>query len=176
MVKPLIIIDPGHGGNDSGALGLKNLVEKDLVLDISRKIKKKLKSKNLNVLMTREKDTTVSFLERKKHIKPKCLFISIHANAFNDKNVNGFEIYYCNDKSYNLAQSILFEMYNLELINRGIKQLCFDLLEHDQPGVLIEIGFITGNSDSKKFIQNNFKNKVSDTICQGIIKYLASQD
>ena len=176
MAKPLIIIDPGHGGNDSGALGLKNLVEKDLVLEISQKIKKKLESQNLNVIMTRQKDITVSLLDRKNQINQKCLFISIHANAFKNKNVNGFEIYYCNDKSYNLALSILIEMCNLGLINRGIKRLCFDVLEHNQPGVLIEIGFITGNSDSKKLIKSKFKNKVSDTICQGIIKYLASRD
>ena len=127
MTNFKIIIDPGHGGNDLGALGLKNLVEKDLVLEISQELKK-LESQKLNVIMTRQKDIKVSLLDRKKQINQNCLFISIHANAFSDKNVNGFEIYYCNNKSYNLAQSILSEMISLELRNRD-KTAFFTVLE-----------------------------------------------
>ena len=63
-MKSVIILDPNHGGSDSGALGLHNLVEKKVVLEIAKLVKKNLKSKKISVLMTRNKDKTVSTLNR----------------------------------------------------------------------------------------------------------------
>ena len=91
-----IIIDPGHGGKDSGANGSNGFTEKELVLDVSLKIKKKLERQGITVLLTRDRDYFVSLSNRAKMANDSDadLFISIHANGHHDKRANGFEIFY----------------------------------------------------------------------------------
>lgn len=93
----IIVIDPGHGGKDRGARGTKGLTEKEVVLDISLKLKKIIE-KNLGykVILTRDGDTYVSLKERTAiaNSNNADLFVSIHANASKRKNVSGIETYY----------------------------------------------------------------------------------
>jgi len=99
----LIIIDPGHGGRDGGAVGYKRHLEKDIVLAISKRLAKILKNDGYRVKMTRDRDKTVSLKYRTKYTrknKPD-LFISIHANSVPKKNrykAKGIEIYYLDPK------------------------------------------------------------------------------
>ena len=95
----LIIIDPGHGGRDGGAVGYKRHLEKDIVLAISKRLAKILKQDGYNVKMTRYRDKTVSLKDRTKFIRNNkaSLFISIHANSVPKKNAlkaKGIEIYF----------------------------------------------------------------------------------
>jgi N-acetylmuramoyl-L-alanine amidase len=92
-----IVIDPGHGGRDPGAIGNQGTMEKDIVLDIARRLKKELDKNSLyNVLLTREDDTFVSLAERvafaNRHRAD--LFISLHINALPQKEFNVTETYY----------------------------------------------------------------------------------
>ena len=101
--KRLIIIDPGHGGRDGGAVGYKRHLEKDIVLKISKKLAKILRSDGYRVKMTRDKDKTVSLKYRTKYTRKNHpdLFISIHANSVPKKNAHkakGIEIYYLDPK------------------------------------------------------------------------------
>ena len=99
----LIIIDPGHGGRDGGAVGYKRHLEKDIVLQISKRLAKILRKDGYKVKMTRDRDKTVSLKYRTKYTrknKPD-LFISIHANSVPKKNrykAKGIEIYYLDPK------------------------------------------------------------------------------
>ena len=99
----LIIIDPGHGGRDGGAVGHKRHLEKDIVLQISKRLAKILKADGYKVRMTRDRDKTLSLKYRTKFTrknKPD-LFISIHANSVPKKNAHkakGIEIYYLDPK------------------------------------------------------------------------------
>lgn len=103
-IKPLksvvtLVIDPGHGGHDPGAVGPKNLYEKDVVLDIALKLKKILsKNPNYKVYMTRDKDVFIPLVERTAFANGKNadLFISIHANASPRKAARGVETYLLN--------------------------------------------------------------------------------
>ncbi|MFH0935465.1 MAG: N-acetylmuramoyl-L-alanine amidase [Candidatus Omnitrophota bacterium] len=91
-----IVIDAGHGGNDPGAIGRSGLREKDVVLDIARRLSSILKSSGAEVTLTRSSDKFVS-LEGRTNIANNYkadLFISIHANANRVRSLNGFEIYY----------------------------------------------------------------------------------
>ena len=95
-----IIIDPGHGGKDPGAIGKTGLMEKDVNLDIAKRIRKLLMQQGMEVIMTRETDEFVSLAER-SHIansKDADIFISIHANANRVSRINGFEIYCLSEK------------------------------------------------------------------------------
>ena len=94
-----IVIDPGHGGHDTGTIGPTGLREKDLVLDVALKLKKLLEEKtNAEVIMTRSDDSFVPLEERTAIANEKGadLFISVHANASRDRSARGIETYYLN--------------------------------------------------------------------------------
>jgi len=94
-----IVLDPGHGGHDPGAVGPKGLYEKNVVLDIALKLKKIFsKKKNIKVFLTREKDIFIPLVERTAFANSKHadLFVSIHANANPDKKARGIETYLLN--------------------------------------------------------------------------------
>ena len=95
-----VVIDPGHGGKDPGAIGRTGLKEKDTVLDISRRIKKELKKNGIDVIMTRNSDRFVRLSERAKiaNKNDADLFVSIHANASRSRWLRGFEVYHLSDK------------------------------------------------------------------------------
>ncbi|MCE5194419.1 MAG: N-acetylmuramoyl-L-alanine amidase [Nitrospiraceae bacterium] len=99
-ISPIIIvIDPGHGGHDPGAVGGKGLYEKDVVLDIGLKLKKVLsENKNIKVYMTRDRDVFIPLVERTAFANTKNadLFVSIHANASPSRNAKGVETYLLN--------------------------------------------------------------------------------
>jgi N-acetylmuramoyl-L-alanine amidase len=91
-----IIIDPGHGGKDPGTTSAGGIREKDMVLDICRKLKEDLEAEGVQVVMTRSTDTFISLDERVEianRSKPD-LFVSIHANANKTHSLKGFEVYY----------------------------------------------------------------------------------
>ncbi len=99
IVKRRIVIDPGHGGHDPGAVGLKGLYEKDVVLDIALKLKEILLSDPLNeVFLTRETDIFLPLEERTAIANKKSadLFVSIHANASPRRKAKGVETYLLN--------------------------------------------------------------------------------
>ncbi len=91
-----IIIDPGHGGKDCGAISRSGFMEKHLVLDVSRQIKRKLEQRGITVLLTRDRDYFVSLADRAKMVNSSDadIFISVHANAHRDVRANGFEVFY----------------------------------------------------------------------------------
>jgi len=94
-----IVIDPGHGGHDTGTLGPTGLEEKEVVLDVGLKLRKLLQDNtNCEVVMTRSDDTFIPLEERTAIANEKSadLFISIHANASTDKTARGIETYYLN--------------------------------------------------------------------------------
>jgi len=91
-----VVIDPGHGGNDPGAIGRTGLKEKDLVLDIARRVREQLNENGIDVLLTRDRDRFIS-LERRAQIANEGdvdFFVSIHANSARLKGARGFEVYY----------------------------------------------------------------------------------
>jgi N-acetylmuramoyl-L-alanine amidase len=98
-IKKRIVLDPGHGGHDPGAVGPKNLYEKDVVLDVALKLKKILaQDQNLDVFLTRETDVFIPLEQRTAiaNSKNADLFISIHANASPRKEAKGIETYLLN--------------------------------------------------------------------------------
>jgi N-acetylmuramoyl-L-alanine amidase len=103
-----VVIDAGHGGKDPGASGRYGLKEKDVVLDISRRLRDILESEGFEVIMTRDNDTFVS-LRRRTEIsndaKPD-FFVSIHANAARSRAASGFEVYYLSDAMDDNARAV----------------------------------------------------------------------
>ncbi len=127
-----IVIDPGHGGHDSGAVGQSGLMEKDVVLAIALKLREKIKNElGLDVVMTRSTDIFIP-LEERTAIANKVngdLFVSIHANAAPNRNANGIETYYLNlAKTEKVAQLAAKENgTTLEKVST-LQAILFDLM------------------------------------------------
>jgi N-acetylmuramoyl-L-alanine amidase len=97
-----VVLDPGHGGKDPGALGRSGLKEKDVVLDIALRTKRILEKRGLNIIMTRDRDIFIPLQQRTEitsNSKAQ-LFVSIHANASRTRSVKGLEVFMAKDLDY----------------------------------------------------------------------------
>ncbi|MBN2097954.1 MAG: N-acetylmuramoyl-L-alanine amidase [Candidatus Omnitrophica bacterium] len=105
-----VILDAGHGGKDPGAIGRRGLREKDVVLDISQRLKKKLNNYGVKVIMTRETDKFVSLDERSRianaNTRSADFFISVHANASRSKWTSGVEVFYLSESIDDNSRSL----------------------------------------------------------------------
>lgn len=118
-----IIIDPGHGGHDPGAIGRSGLREKDVNLDIARRLSSLLASRGIKVVMTRSSDKFIGLPARVQIANRAAadLFVSIHSNANHSRSVNGFEVYYVHP-SVTDSRKILDSARNGDL---RLQQTCF---------------------------------------------------
>lgn len=172
----LVMIDPGHGGRDPGAVG-NGLQEKEINLFISRRLQRTLEQRGYRVAMTRSSDFELD-LQPRVDIAERAnatVFVSIHANAISlsRPEVNGLETYYYSS-GRNLARAIHSSVLrSTNLRDRGVRQARFYVLRNtSMPAVLVETGFITGREDSARLRSNAAREQIADAIAQGIIDYL----
>ncbi|WP_054870848.1 N-acetylmuramoyl-L-alanine amidase [Caloranaerobacter sp. TR13] len=178
LKEKILVIDPGHGGDDNiGVEGPKGLREKDVVLKIGKKLKELLENLGATVYLTRDEDKYVSLNKRAElanKIRPN-FFISIHLNSFSNSLIRGCEMYYYkgDTESQGLAKCIMNSMMKkLDVINRGIKVASFFLLrEVGTSSLHIEIDYVT-NPEVEKLLKNNeYIDKIAESITQGIVEY-----
>ncbi|MBI4227131.1 MAG: N-acetylmuramoyl-L-alanine amidase [Candidatus Omnitrophica bacterium] len=102
-----VVIDPGHGGHDSGAVGPGGLREKDVVLDVARRLRDRLAAENVRVLMTRGDDRFIPLSQRAAlaNQRKADLFVSIHANASKARAAAGYEAYYLSEATDDAARA-----------------------------------------------------------------------
>ena len=178
--KYLIVIDPGHGGPDSGAVGIKSLREKDVVLDISLQVANLLKRKGVNVLLTRKNEVDLDLSPRVAlaNRKNATAFVSIHANAsrYARKEVNGIETFYFTGfKAKKLASTIQNEILKVSpgSPDRGVRRGKYFVIRRTKmPAVLAEVGFVTGHFDASRLSNSEHRRHIAFAIAKGIIRYL----
>ena len=172
-----IVLDPGHGGKDPGALGVNGEKEKNLTLDIAKTIAQKLRNEGATVMLTRSNDTYVS-LENRVNFSESYwthAFISLHYNAFSLGASNGIgTYYYSNQSDYQLAQEIQTALEkHSNLRSRGINHDTYYVLrENKDPSVLVELGFITNPNDLATIQSDSHASNVANAITEGLINYL----
>ncbi|MBD6615752.1 AMIN domain-containing protein [Komarekiella sp. 'clone 1'] len=175
--KLLVVIDPGHGGKDSGAPGLGGLLEKDVVLPIGRRIAAVLEQNGVQAVLTRDADFFVE-LQGRVDIAERVnatLFVSVHANSVDGRSdVNGLEVYYY-DSGYALAEvvrnSILQNIDTLK--DRGTRKARFYVLrKSSMPSILVETGYMSGREDNPRLATADYQNRMAEAIARGIIRYL----
>lgn len=172
----VIIIDPGHGGQDPGAIGLGGLQEKGVVLSISKEVALILEQRGVKAIITRSSDRYISLKDRVDLAEKNQAdgFVSIHANAVGSgqSEVNGVETYYYST-GYNLAQAIHHSiMRRLNVQDRGIRQARFYVLRKtSMPAVLVETGFVTGTIDNRNLSKATYRQRIAEAIADGIIEY-----
>jgi N-acetylmuramoyl-L-alanine amidase len=178
MANKVIVLDPGHGGKDLGAVG-NGLQEKDLNLDVAKKIADFLKPYNVTVHLTRNDDTFIE-LQQRTEIANKLnadYFLSVHTNAGGG---TGFESYIHTSENPGTAElrrvvhnSIIDYLEPQGIINRGSKSANFAVLRLTiMPALLVENLFIDNPSDASKLRDSNFRTGLAKATADGLVKAL----
>jgi N-acetylmuramoyl-L-alanine amidase len=185
--KNVIVLDPGHGGEDYGTHSTTKprYQEKYLNLTTTMLLKSYLEQMGYHIILTRKSDVFISLEQRAEFANKKNpqLFVSIHYNSAPSKEAEGIEIYYypsVEDKqrmneSKKLAQSILTKVVDqTQAKSRGIKNGNFAVIrETKMPAVLIEGGFLTNESEMEKIKNPLYLKKIAWGIATGIDDYLS---
>ena len=195
----LVVLDPGHGGSDTGTIGHRRVYEKKVVLDITKRVKHKLNASNVAVRMTRTRDKTLTLNERPRLASRwgADVFVSIHANSASRSSAQGVETFVMpaagfpsttsvtpDKKTYpgnrNDAASTLLASYIQQGLvthtatpDRGVKRARFVVLrEAECPAVLVEVGFLSNPTEASRLIDSAYRDAVAEGIAQGILTYL----
>jgi N-acetylmuramoyl-L-alanine amidase len=173
--KKLVVVDAGHGGSDCGATR-NGIYEKDITLDVAKRLETLLKKKGFDVVMTRSTDATVSLQERveiSENASPE-IFVSVHVNSSNSESPSGLETHYYKDNSLKLAKTVHASLLNnINAINRGLFKSKFYVINHTTaPAILVEIGFISNNSERALLVSESRKQATAKAIAEGIYEYL----
>jgi N-acetylmuramoyl-L-alanine amidase len=174
----LLVLDAGHGGKDPGASGA-TLREKDVVLDVTLRLRKKLEAAGFKVYLTRDDDTYVDLYAR-AHVANELGatgFVSIHANAHGNNGATGVEVLYAPDEarpSYGFSKALQDGMVaTLGATDRGVVQRpnLVVLRETQMPAALVEIGFLTNEEDHYLLMQGSYRERVADALYKGIVRH-----
>lgn len=174
--RPLVCIDPGHGGEDQGAVA-NGLEEKELNLDMAFRAKPIIESMGYRVIMTRESDVYVSLEERCRiaNSAGATIFVSIHNNAY-VSTANGTETFcfYDSEAGRRLATAIHQQVTRrINTNDRGVKEAGFYVLKHtDMPAALLEGAFLTNEQDAQLLADPGFRQKIAEGVAAGVDSYL----
>lgn len=191
-----IVIDPGHGGPDGGAMGKDKTSEKGIALEVSKRLQDYLQQAGALVYLTRSSDKDLAAedtkgLSRRKsedirnrlqfiHEKQADFFVSIHLNAIPSERWSGAQTFYYpqNDDSRHLAKMIQAEIIrNMENTNRealAINQM-YLLKKAEVPGALVEIGFLSNVEERELLKQEDYQRKMAGSIYEGILRFVTEE-
>ena len=178
--KFYVVIDPGHGGPDPGAIGIGGIRESDVVLDVAKQVKKLLTDKGVKVRLTRNSEVDLDLSPRVSIANKNNadIFVSVHANASRGKkrDINGLEtFYYSGWRGRLLAKKIQKQILKVSpgSPDRGVRQGRFFVIKNTRmPAVLVEIGFLTGRLDSRRLEKSIHRKRIAYAITKGILEYL----
>ena len=176
-----VVIDPGHGGIDPGAIGIGGIKESDVVLEVSKIVKKLLSDKGVKGILTRQNEVDLDLPPRVSFANniDADIFVSIHANASRGKrrDINGLEtFYYRGWRGRLLAKNIQKQILRVSpgSPDRGVKQGRFYVIKNTRmPAVLVEIGFLTGRLDARRLEKTAHRKRIAYAIAKGILEYFS---
>ncbi len=169
--KTLVVIDPGHGGTDSGAIA-HGAQEKSLALDTSKRLQSYLKKTGYYTVLTRAADTALNLYQRPEALNQyeDIILVSIHYNYADSASASGIETFYQNVASRTLANNVQREMIRATgAKNRGVKTAKFVVIRSStRPAILVEGGFLTNSTEAKKVKQSSYRDKIALGIGRGV--------
>jgi N-acetylmuramoyl-L-alanine amidase len=188
-----VVVDPGHGGKDPGALGINGLKEKDVALDIASRLRDELVRRGYEAVMTRTDDTYVSLADRVDFANRQGadLFVSVHANWYQNPNTKGTMVLYYDDsapqadypaseamkaltpESRKLAQDVLNSFVStVGTVNLGLtKSAVYVVRMGTIPSILVETAFLSNASDAALLADPGARQKMAVAIERGIEAY-----
>ncbi|NLO89951.1 MAG: N-acetylmuramoyl-L-alanine amidase CwlD [Clostridia bacterium] len=193
VANKVVVIDPGHGGPDSGGIGPSGVLEKDITLQFAKKLALQFSRAGSAVVLTREDDRDLStpgksLSERKREDlsnrvklaenRKADIFLSIHTNAFGTR-WTGAQTFYHNksEESKRLAECIQTEIIRI-MGNTKRKPLPLDtyiLRNLKVPAVIVEVGFLSNPGEEKLLQDEHYQNKMAYAIYAGVVKYFAEE-
>lgn len=193
LAGKIIVVDPGHGGKDRGAQSKNGTLEKDINLEVSRRLTFMLEQAGADVVMTREADVWLanpdaphkkrSDLLNRVNIannKNANVFISIHTNSFPvDPSEKGAQVFSQpgDEKSKLLAQCVQAELKRiLNNTDRQPKQIDYFIRNSKVPAVIVEMGFLSNQKDEKLLLDSAYQSKMAYAIYCGLVKYFSEKD
>ena len=183
-VEPLatVILDPGHGGSDGGAVAIlegTEIAEKDIDTAVCEMVKSLLERQNIEVLLTRTEDVDMDLKERTRFANEYGgdLFVSVHCNSSDeDSTAKGLECYY--EKEGNKGLELAENIMNAAKASGNIdtRELRTDMMYvvrfTDMPATLVEMGFMTNPDELKKLCRTSYQQLLADAIAEGILETL----
>lgn len=169
-----IVIDPGHGGKDPGAVSSGGIHEKDINLAVATQVARLLKQKEFNVIMTRRGDEFIELNERAAIANRgrADLFVSIHADASLNTRARGYTLYIregASDRSRSAAEIMESALSSNGIISRGIREANYRVLARTNvPAMLIELGFLSNKQEANMLRKHSIQNQLADSIATGI--------
>jgi len=178
-----LVVDPGHGGRDEGARGQAGTKEKDVVLDIAKRLAVELRRKGVRVILTRKKDRYLTPQERVRtsnSLKPDAL-VSLHTNSYRQASVSGVETWVyrrqvVSPKGPDRASRKLAGAVQRGLVramgsrDRGVRRGTYQVLRRSKvPAALVEIGFISNAAEEKKLADEKWRQKIAKALAKAIL-------
>jgi N-acetylmuramoyl-L-alanine amidase len=185
-----VVVDPGHGGNQSGAIGPSGLMEKDVNLDVGKRLLRLLQAAGARVRMTRTTDAALApirsgnledlgiELRQRSGLANDMgadLFVSLHCNASNPHSLYGSATYFCTEWSRQFAQTVQQELHTrLGLFDRGVHSARFVVVRTaEMPAVLVEMAYIDWPAEEKLLGEGEFRQKAAEAVFAGLRRYVA---
>jgi len=186
-----VILDAGHGGRDGGAVSASGILEKDVVLEVTRKVETHLRLAGIDVILTRDGDYDLAPAEAKKRKNPdlnkraeifnsqeNAIAVSIHANATTNDKWSGAQVFFDPVLLENeqLANSIKKSLAGNVGQNREAKPISNILIlrKSEVPTALVEIGFLSNPAEAQKLNQASYQEELAYAIFEGILAFLDS--
>ena len=178
----VIVLDPGHGGKDPGAVN-GSLYEKTIVLDVTKRVEAYLRSKyDYNVRLTRSTDVYLTLDQRVAVAKSLRgdLFVSMHVNAAGSSSAKGVETFYSSQSAHSARSRVLASNIQSNLAgkmsgmsNRGVKTANYYVITYNtMPSALVELGFISSPTDLTYLRSNTSRQQMAEGVAEGIAKYV----
>lgn len=183
----VIVLDPGHGGSDTGAVGPTGVTEASVTLSVAKQVDAILENSGARVTMTRTSDRDVygPYASDRQELQARVnvgeytpgaeLFLSIHCNAFSNPAAHGMETYYysVSSKGQRLATLLNEELEQAGgLLNRGVKTANFYVIKHSSmPASLVELGFITNDHEEALLADASYQAKLAKAIAKALGRY-----
>jgi N-acetylmuramoyl-L-alanine amidase len=173
-----VILDPGHGGDDPGAISVYGLSEKTVNLEVATAAAEILTRSGVDVVMTRQADQFVDLEERAAMANGRrpALFVSIHADAAHNRDAAGFTVYVArlaSRQSQRAAEAIADCLISAGVSSRGIRTANYRVLVRTTcPAVLVELGYLSNSHDAAWLGNAGYRQKLSQAVAEGVIDFL----
>ena len=167
-----VVIDAGHGGYDRGGIPGQRVSEKDMTLDVARRLKSVLAASGYRVVMTRDSDVFVPLGTRTAIANSyrNAIFVSVHFNSATRRGASGIETYFYSRESLPLASAIHhYVAGGAASENRGVRRRGYFVLRRtNMPAVLVECGFLTNPTEAAYAQNSSYRQKLAEAIAAGV--------
>lgn len=169
-----VVIDPGHGGHDPGAISPRGTREKDVNLDVARRLDRKLRAAGFRTVMTRNDDRFIPLSDRARisNARRNAVFVSIHFNSSRNRGARGLETFYYHRYGYDIASKVQDSIRTVaNTPNRGVKNARFHVLRNNlNPAILVEGAFLSNYYDDRLARSVAYRERLAELIARALVE------